>query len=82
MKSLVILGSTGSIGTQTLDVARKQGYKIKALCAPYGNLKFIPTGGVNNDNIEEFLAWDKIEAVGGSFFVDDAIKCYKEKNNG
>ncbi len=30
---LSILGSTGSIGTQTLDVARKQGYKIKALCA-------------------------------------------------
>ena len=31
--NLSILGSTGSIGTQTLDVARKQGYKIKALCA-------------------------------------------------
>lgn len=30
---LSILGSTGSIGTQTLDVARKQGYEIKALCA-------------------------------------------------
>ena len=32
---------------------------------------------LNNDNIEEFLAWDKIEAVGGSFFVEDAIKAYK-----
>ena len=31
--SISILGSTGSIGTQTLDVARKQGYEIKALCA-------------------------------------------------
>lgn len=33
MKELVILGSTGSIGTQTLDVARMHGYKIKALSA-------------------------------------------------
>lgn len=30
---LSILGSTGSIGTQTLDVARKQGYEVLALCA-------------------------------------------------
>lgn len=31
--NLSILGSTGSIGTQTLDVARKQGYEISVLCA-------------------------------------------------
>ena len=30
---LSVLGSTGSIGTQTLDVARKQGYEIKTLVA-------------------------------------------------
>lgn len=33
MKTLVILGSTGSIGTQTLDVVRKHGFAIKALAA-------------------------------------------------
>ena len=32
-KTLTVLGSTGSIGTQTLDVARMHGYKIKALTA-------------------------------------------------
>lgn len=32
-KRLVILGSTGSIGTQALDVARQQGYTITALAA-------------------------------------------------
>ncbi len=32
-KTLVILGSTGSIGEQALDVARKNGYKIKGLAA-------------------------------------------------
>lgn len=33
MKDLVILGSTGSIGTQTLQVASKCGFKISALAA-------------------------------------------------
>lgn len=32
-KSLSILGSTGSIGTQSLDVARMRGYSVKALTA-------------------------------------------------
>ena len=32
-KTLIILGSTGSIGEQALDVARKNGYKIKGLAA-------------------------------------------------
>ena len=33
MKSLIILGSTGSIGTQALEVCEKQGYKVNALAA-------------------------------------------------
>ena len=32
-------------------------------------VKFIPTGGVDRSNIDEFLAFDKIAAIGGSFFV-------------
>ena len=32
-KSLSILGSTGSIGTQSLDVARLRGYNVEALTA-------------------------------------------------
>jgi len=32
-KSIVILGSTGSIGTQALDVARARGYRVKGLAA-------------------------------------------------
>ena len=39
-KVLSILGSTGSIGTQSLDVARKRGYKISALAA-YSNVDLI-----------------------------------------
>ena len=33
MKKLIILGSTGSIGTQALEVARRDGYKVTALAA-------------------------------------------------
>ena len=33
MKSLVILGSTGSIGTQALEVCRRDGYKVNGLAA-------------------------------------------------
>ncbi len=46
---------------------------MKALAAPFPQIKFIPTGGVNRENIDEFLAWEKIYAVGGSFFVDEAL---------
>ncbi len=47
---------------------------MKALSAPFPQIKFIPTGGVNRENLDEFLAWDKIAAVGGSFFVEEALK--------
>lgn len=46
---------------------------MKALAAPFPQIRFIPTGGVNRDNIDEFLAWDKIAAIGGSFFVEEAL---------
>ena len=47
---------------------------MKALAAPFPQIKFIPTGGVNSENLDEFLSWDKIYAVGGSFFVEEALK--------
>ena len=50
---------------------------LKALSAPFPQVKFIPTGGVNRDNIEEFFAFDKVYAVGGSFFVDEALNAAK-----
>lgn len=39
-KRLVILGSTGSIGTQSLDVAAQRGYVVEALAA-YSNVKLM-----------------------------------------
>ena len=46
---------------------------LKALSAPFPQVKFIPTGGVDRSNIEEFLAFDKVFAIGGSFFVKEAL---------
>lgn len=46
---------------------------MKALAAPFPQIKFIPTGGVDRSNIDEFLAWDKIAAIGGSFFVKESL---------
>lgn len=42
---------------------------IKALGAAFPSVKFMPTGGVSNDNIKEFLACDKIIACGGSWVI-------------
>lgn len=55
---------------------------LKALSAPFPQVKFIPTGGVDRNNIEEFLAFDKIAAIGGSFFVKEALEKVKENKNG
>lgn len=42
---------------------------IKAVAAPYTTLKFMPTGGINLDNVEEYLEYDRILACGGSWMV-------------
>jgi 2-dehydro-3-deoxyphosphogluconate aldolase/(4S)-4-hydroxy-2-oxoglutarate aldolase len=42
---------------------------IKAVAAPYPNLKFMPTGGINAGNIAKYIAFEKIHACGGSWMV-------------
>lgn len=42
---------------------------IKALAAPYAGIKFMPTGGINIKNLENYLSCDKIVACGGSWMV-------------
>lgn len=42
---------------------------LKAMSAPYGKMNFMPTGGINEENILKYLAFDKIIACGGSFMV-------------
>lgn len=46
---------------------------LKAMAAPYGNLRFMPTGGINESNLVSYLNFDKIIACGGSFMVKDLL---------
>ena len=45
---------------------------MKNLSAPFVGLKFLPTGGVNNGNIKEFIDAPFIHAVGGSWVCPKA----------
>lgn len=42
---------------------------LKAMAAPYGGVKFMPTGGINPANVRDYLAWNRIVACGGSWMV-------------
>jgi 2-dehydro-3-deoxyphosphogluconate aldolase/(4S)-4-hydroxy-2-oxoglutarate aldolase len=42
---------------------------IKAVSAPYDNLHFIPTGGINASNLNKYLSFEKVLACGGSWIV-------------
>ena len=44
---------------------------IKALSGPFPRMKFMPTGGINQDNIREYLAEPCVIACGGSWMVKD-----------
>lgn len=63
---------------------------IKALSAPFPQVKFLPTGGIDAANLKEYLSCDKIFAVGGSWMMKgDIVKncqiineIIKESDNG
>ena len=46
---------------------------IKAVAAPYGNLSFMPTGGINAANVRQYLADERIVACGGSWMVKESM---------
>lgn len=46
---------------------------INAMAAPYGNIKFFPTGGINADNIVEYLSNDSVICCGGTWMVPENI---------
>ncbi|MFV0427303.1 MAG: bifunctional 4-hydroxy-2-oxoglutarate aldolase/2-dehydro-3-deoxy-phosphogluconate aldolase [Beutenbergiaceae bacterium] len=45
---------------------------IKALAAPFGDLRFVPTGGIGPDNLADYLSVSAVLAVGGSWMVPRA----------
>ncbi len=46
---------------------------IKALSAPYRHLRFVPTGGINESNIANYLSCKSVVACGGSFMVSQDL---------
>ncbi len=42
---------------------------LKAIGAPYGDVKFVPTGGINRDNLADYLALPNVHCCGGSWLV-------------
>lgn len=40
---------------------------LRALAAPFGDVRFIPTGGVNENNLNEYLDEPAVFAIGGSY---------------
>ena len=46
---------------------------IKALAAPFVGHRFMPTGGVSTDNVEEYLSSSAIIACGGTWMVKPAL---------
>ncbi len=42
---------------------------LKAVSGPYPNLKFMPTGGINAQNLNDYLSLKNVLACGGSWMV-------------
>jgi 2-dehydro-3-deoxyphosphogluconate aldolase/(4S)-4-hydroxy-2-oxoglutarate aldolase len=45
---------------------------IKAMSAPYGAVSFVPTGGIDEKKLPNYLAFEKVLACGGSWMVKEA----------
>ena len=46
---------------------------LKSLAGPFPQVKFIPTGGINETNTAEYLACPNVLAVGGSWMVKENL---------
>ena len=51
---------------------------LKAFSGPFPSMRFCPTGGVNLDNINDFLSLENVLCAGGSWIVPK--QAVKEKN--
>ena len=46
---------------------------LKSLAGPYGGVKFMPTGGITQNNLKDYLAIKNVFACGGSWMVKDEL---------
>ncbi len=45
---------------------------LKAISAPFSGVQFMPTGGVDTVNLKEYLSFNRVLAVGGTWIAKDA----------
>jgi 2-dehydro-3-deoxyphosphogluconate aldolase/(4S)-4-hydroxy-2-oxoglutarate aldolase len=46
---------------------------LKAVAAPYSGILFLPTGGINLQNMMSYLSFSRVIACGGSWMVEDDL---------
>ena len=46
---------------------------IKALSGPFYDIRFVPTGGITLENVQDYLSDPQVLAVGGSFILSEAL---------
>ncbi len=46
---------------------------LKSLAGPFSNIRFMPTGGINDKNIKDYLSLDNVFACGGSWMIPSNI---------
>ncbi|EAS45197.1 2-dehydro-3-deoxyphosphogluconate aldolase [Photobacterium profundum] len=46
---------------------------LKSLLAPYTQIQLMPTGGININNVKDYLAIDRVYACGGTWMVDKTM---------
>ena len=46
---------------------------VKAMAAPYGNISFLPTGGISAKNLNDYLSFECVVACGGSWMVSPEL---------
>ena len=54
---------------------------LKAIAAPYGDVRFIPTGGINPQNLPDYLKLPAVVACGGSWLVKKTMIANGEFNS-
>ena len=51
---------------------------LQAIAAPYGMMRFVPTGGITAENLDKYLAFPKVLACGGSWMVTKELLAAKQ----
>jgi 2-dehydro-3-deoxyphosphogluconate aldolase/(4S)-4-hydroxy-2-oxoglutarate aldolase len=51
---------------------------LKMIAAPYGMMRFVPTGGIDAGKLEEYLKFEKVLACGGSWMVGKELLAGKQ----